>query len=116
MKQLPFDSATRIAVLFAVLAGSWIFLSDRAVSALASDPSAHEQVDTYKGWAFVAVITALLYFERRRADRDLGVLSAILRSSHEAIIGKTASGIITSWNIIRRTPPRRYSPQYMLSS
>lgn len=97
-KQLPFDSATRIAVLFTVLAGSWIFLSDRAVSALVSDPSVHEQLDTYKGWAFVAVITALLYFERRRADRDMGVLSAILRSSHEAIIGSTAEGIITSWN------------------
>ncbi len=98
MKYMLLDSATRIAVLFAVLAGTWTFFSDRAVRGLASDPNVHERLDTYTGWAFVAVVTALLYFERRRAERDLGVLSAVLRSSHEAIIGKTPEGIITSWN------------------
>ena len=45
------------------------------------------KLETYKGWVFVAATAALIYFERRRADRGIKRCAAIIHSSDDAIIG-----------------------------
>ncbi|RQD78088.1 PAS domain S-box protein [Desulfonatronospira sp. MSAO_Bac3] len=52
---------SRTALVYAVLAGLWIGLSDRAVALLVDDPQLLIQVQTYKGWAFVLVTAIILY-------------------------------------------------------
>jgi two-component system CheB/CheR fusion protein len=44
------------------------------------------------------VITFVDITERRRSEEDLARLAAIVASSHDAILGLTPEGVITTWN------------------
>ena len=62
----PSTGVLTIVLLYAVLSGIWILFSDKAVQWLFDDPAAMTIASTLKGWLFVAVTTALLYFLIRR--------------------------------------------------
>jgi len=51
----------RIALVYALCGGIWILLSDRLLAVLVTDPRLYAQWQTYKGWLFVAVTSALLF-------------------------------------------------------
>ncbi len=55
-----------VVFAYALFAGLWILLSDRAMGVLFSDPAALVQVSMVKGWFFVAVTSLLLYVLVRR--------------------------------------------------
>ncbi|KAF0163598.1 MAG: response regulator receiver [Rhodocyclaceae bacterium] len=96
----------RLVFAYAVLAGLWILLSDKALGWLFSDPAQLILASTMKGWLFVAVTSLLLFgFIRRRLDQALAVslreieaqtgkaralqlLDAIAESSTDAIFAK----------------------------
>jgi len=63
--------ASRTALLYAVFAGAWIYFSDRLLAWLVADPILLTHIQTYKGWAFVAVTAPLLYFVLRSRLRGL---------------------------------------------
>lgn len=54
------------ALLFALLGGLWILLTDRMLLYFVSDPWKITLFQTYKGFAFVAVSAVFLYFVGRR--------------------------------------------------
>ncbi len=58
--------ARRTALAYLVLAALWILLSDHAVTLVTSDPSTVERLSLVKGWAFVGVTAALLYYALRK--------------------------------------------------
>ena len=63
-----------VPVVYAVVSSLWIFFSDRALSALVSSHDVLTELQTYKGWFFVAVtalLLALLIYWRQRALNDL---------------------------------------------
>ncbi len=57
---------TRTVLPYAVFAALWIYLSDRLLAALVTDPALHARLQTFKGMAFILVTTALLYWLLRR--------------------------------------------------
>ncbi|MDX9991004.1 MAG: PAS domain S-box protein [Anaerolineales bacterium] len=101
--------ALRTSLVYAVLSGLWILLSDRLISLVASDSSALSQMQTYKGLFFVSVTTALLYVllraqlsawrreivQRQEAQQALAAshnyLKVILDSTNDAILVIDAS-------------------------
>lgn len=58
--------ARRTALTYLIAAALWIALSDRAVMLLTSDPQVIEWLSISKGWLFVLVTAALLYFALRK--------------------------------------------------
>ncbi|WP_005035712.1 PAS domain S-box protein [Holophaga foetida] len=54
-------SALRIAIIYAIVAGVWIFASDHLLGLLVADPRLLTQFATYKGLAFVAITALMLY-------------------------------------------------------
>ena len=53
--------ALQVVLLYALFAGAWILLSDKAVEAMFNDPEQIIRISMIKGWLFVAVTTVLLY-------------------------------------------------------
>ena len=102
--------ALRVALVYAVFAGLWILLSDRAMGLLFRDPEALVEASMLKGWFFVAVTTLLLYVlvrqligqleasnQRQRTEaeekqRALQLLTVIAESSSDAIFAKDEQG------------------------
>ena len=58
--------AARVAILYAVGGALWILFSGRVLQHLVQDPVTLGQLETFKGWAFVAATAVLLYLLLRR--------------------------------------------------
>ncbi|PLX86358.1 MAG: hybrid sensor histidine kinase/response regulator [Desulfuromonas sp.] len=54
-------TAARVSIYYTLVASLWILFSDRLVSWLFTSAEALSQVQTFKGWLFVATTGALLY-------------------------------------------------------
>jgi hypothetical protein len=75
VQRLPIP--TRITLIYILMGGSWILLSDTILSDLISDLRVYSHLQTYKGWFYVLATAALLY---ALIQRDL---SALERSREE---------------------------------
>ncbi len=76
-------------LVYAAFAAAWIYGSDLALAWLVRDPAQLSLIGMYKGWAFVAVTSVLLYGLMKR----LG--------SHAAAPSRTAVPALTSHGIAR---------------
>jgi HD-GYP domain-containing protein (c-di-GMP phosphodiesterase class II) len=70
-------SVVRIAVLYALFGGLWIAASDRILETLVQDPHRLSLIQTFKGWAFVA-LSALLIAGLVRREMQKGRDSELL--------------------------------------
>lgn len=77
MKFWKNHTALKIALLYTILAGLWILLSDQILARLLTDPQERAQWELLKGWAFVVVTGLMLYSLLRRE------LDALHRSQQE---------------------------------
>jgi PAS domain S-box-containing protein len=107
----PRKTAFRIALLYFVVGAVWILLSDIIAEALIG-PEAVERfhVQTFKGWAYIAVTAVLLYMLIRRtytavrvsteARREVEMRTRLLveRVRDYAIFALDRKGNVTSWN------------------
>ncbi|WP_432821578.1 putative bifunctional diguanylate cyclase/phosphodiesterase [Trichloromonas sp.] len=77
--------AVRIALAYLLVSGLWILLSDQILAALVDDPQTLTLLQTYKGWLFVVVSSALLYGIVQRY--------VFFHSRHEELMRKVVFGI-----------------------
>ncbi|WP_221793803.1 response regulator [Aquisediminimonas sediminicola] len=93
----------KIVLLYALLGGAWILISDKVVEFLVSDPVTRVQIGIFKGWAYVALTSVFLYilivrFWRQTLEvsqrqlKTLGLLEAIAEKTSEAIYAKDREG------------------------
>lgn len=105
-----FAPVRRVVLAYALVSFLWILLSDWAVEGLFHGAEAHQMVQTWKGWFFVAVTTALLYWILMRlygrliesTDEQLSIasreartaalLQALAETSSDAIFAKDPDG------------------------
>jgi PAS domain S-box-containing protein len=59
----------RIAILYAVLGGLWIFFSDSLLNVVVHDSATIERISIVKGWIYVSVTAYILYLLIRRFEK-----------------------------------------------
>jgi PAS domain S-box-containing protein len=64
-------SAIKIGVIYFVITSLWIIFSDRLAALVVPDKDALSSIQTYKGMFFIVIMTALLFFERKKAEEKL---------------------------------------------
>jgi PAS domain S-box-containing protein/putative nucleotidyltransferase with HDIG domain len=69
LKQFFRHSVFRITFLYLLFGGFWIAVSDRVLEMFVSDPHRLSELQTFKGWVFVAASALLLYLVSRREFR-----------------------------------------------
>ncbi len=63
--------SVRIVMLYSILGGLWIVFSDRLLDELVVDPSLHDQLQTAKGWLYVAITAVFLYWLINRGQAEI---------------------------------------------
>ena len=76
--------ALRASLLYGLVAGLWILFSDKLLGQLVSEKGRLVELETYKGWAFVAFTGVMLFF----ILRDI-----LLREAHKIRELKTADSL-----------------------
>lgn len=61
MRRLLTYSALRIVLVYALVSGLWVLVSDWLLTTIITEPYAHTAFQTLKGWAFVVVSALVLY-------------------------------------------------------
>jgi two-component system, cell cycle sensor histidine kinase and response regulator CckA len=78
-------SARAIALIYLLVSALWILLSDHAVWLITDDPNRLSDLQTVKGWGFIAFTAALLYALIRRHTRSLEASRDALQDSERRL-------------------------------
>lgn len=77
------EQALKVATVYALFGGIWIFVTDALVAGAVGDPALHTRLQNWKGWLFVFATAVLGYVLTRRALVDRTLLGRELRRSEE---------------------------------
>ena len=96
-------SPLKISLIYTLAGCLWILFSDKALVTLISDPQTFARMQTYKGWIFIIITAAVLYWYIRRqisihqqVDKTLKNILHELeheKSRFEAVVAAMGEGI-----------------------
>lgn len=93
----PWVPSLRIVAAYLALSLIWITFSDRVVHGMSDDPATLSRIQTYKGWAFVTLSAAILFFIVRRTIAAVQAVQSANEESTELLRGifeSSALGIV----------------------
>jgi PAS domain-containing protein len=101
------QTALKVTLIYCLISGLWILSSDRLLRLFVTDPELLTSISIVKGWLFVIVTTALLYWLIDRDVRQQQRVEEALQASEakfRAIVESIPLGIgLPTW----RTQPDR---------
>ncbi|MCL4505004.1 MAG: PAS domain S-box protein [Chloroflexi bacterium] len=106
MRTPDYYHAARISLIYIIVAGSWIFISDNLLGLMISDRNLLTNASALKGLVFVLVTAALLYLERvgsERANRRIQDALEIAEHRYRDMFEDAPIGIFQA------TPDGRYT-------
>jgi HD-GYP domain-containing protein (c-di-GMP phosphodiesterase class II) len=100
MKNITSGIPKRVAILYFIIGSVYIYLSDQALLYFSTDAAASGLLQTYKGWGYVVVTSALLYillnnqfkkllFEmeaRKKAEQEILASREVLARAYDETI------------------------------
>lgn len=78
-------SAVKVAVIYAVFGGLWIFFSDQLVLTIADSQQTVTQLQTIKGWGFIAVSSGVIYGLVRFQEAQMAGVAGRLKRTVEQL-------------------------------
>jgi PAS domain S-box-containing protein len=95
-KRMSGSIALRISMIYAGTGALWVLFSDTVLSLVISDPPTLTHLQTFKGWAFIAVTAFLLYFLIKRYVSAMKQAELALQESEKAsrIFAETTASAI----------------------
>ena len=96
MKNQQLSSALKISLIYALIGGLWILLSDQAATILFTSPDQLSIVQTYKGWFYVIVTAFILFVLIKNEKNTLGIaeqnFTELFESTTEGIFRSSPEG------------------------
>ena len=96
MKNQQISSALKISLIYALIGGLWILLSDRTATILFTNPDQLSVVQTYKGWFYVIVTAFILFILIKSEKNTLNIaeqnFSDLFESTTEGIFRSSPEG------------------------
>ncbi len=83
---VAFSSSSRITLIYLIVGGLWITLSDRVVAWVVTDPASITWLQTVKGWGYILMTGLLLFVLVRRDVARLEQAQQSLEQSYEATL------------------------------
>src|SRR5690242_14401965 len=75
--------ATRVTLLYFIVAGLWILLADRLLAEFIPDPGLRSGLQTLKGWVFLGLTAVWLYLALRSEQQTRDQVQAKLKAVEE---------------------------------
>lgn len=94
-----FLTVNRIALIYIIVGGLWILLSDRAVTYFTADPDLIAFSSTIKGWLFIAVTAVMLRILIARHANDIAASEQKYRKVNEELTAANEELVATEEEI-----------------
>ena len=94
----PSLSPWRGMLLYLALGVAWVFVGDALLAHWVADPVALTRFQTWKGWGYVALTSAVAWWLLRRSESRERLAATVVENTREGVMVTDAESCIVSVN------------------